>query len=247
MINGEKVLAVITARSGSKGLPGKNIRDFAGEPLLARPITIAVDCEWVDKTVLSTDSEEYAQIGKKFGAEVPRLRPQELALDTAQSVDVILEMVSFLESRGEHYGYILLLEPTSPLTQVSDLNGAKRTLLEDDSAESILAVKEVTTEHPVFCVELSKQKRLSPYMKNNFNEPVRRQDLSSLYCFSGSFYLSTVSALRQHRKFYHESALGYVMPAWKCREIDDLADFICAEALYKNRELFRIKSVSEDE
>lgn len=238
MIEGRRVLAVITARSGSKGLPGKNIREFAGEPLLVRPIMTAKGCSWVDRTVLSTDSQEYAAIGLACGADVPFIRPVELAHDSADSVDVLLDVLDRLETAGEFYDYLLLLEPTSPLTDSSDVTAAMEQLIATPNADSILAVKEVLTEHPAFCVQLTDTHLMKPYSQVDFSQPLRRQELSELFCFSGSFYLSTIEALRTYRRFYHERALGYVMPSWKTHEIDDLADFICAEALYKKRDLF---------
>lgn len=238
MIGDNRVLAVITARSGSKGLPDKNIRSFAGEPLLARPISIAQQCNWVDRTILSTDSREYAAIGSAFGAEVPFLRSADLAADTASSIDVLIDILDRLEKTGESYEYLLLLEPTSPLTTERVVTEAMNQLIQTPKAESILGIKEVLTEHPAFCIELLEEKLMKPYVQEDFSQPLRRQELSKLFCFSGSFYLSTVKSLREHRCFYHERALGYVMPAWQAHEIDDLADFICAEALYIKRELF---------
>lgn len=238
MINGEKVIAVITARAGSKGLANKNIRDFAGEPLLARPIVTAKACSWVDRVILSTDSQAYADIGLKYGAEVPFLRSSELAGDNADSVSVLIDLLDRLDDVNDSYGYLLLLEPTSPLTIEKDITAAMEVLAQHPSAESILAVKEVLTEHPAFCVQLNQEQLMSPFSQVDFSKPLRRQELSALYCFAGSFYLSTTQALRSHGRFYHERALGYVMPSWKTHEIDDLADFICAEALYKERYQF---------
>lgn len=238
MIGDKRVLAVITARSGSKGLADKNIRNFAGEPLLARPISVAKRCHWVDRTILSTDSREYAAIGLKFGAEVPFLRSQDLAADTASSIDVLIDVLDRLEQIGESYEYLLLLEPTSPLTTEAVVTEAMDQLVQTPKAESILGIKEVLTEHPDFCIELTQEKLMKPFVQEDFSQPLRRQELSKLFCFSGSFYLSTTQSLREHRRFYHERALGYVMPAWQAHEIDDLADFICAEALYRKRELF---------
>jgi len=238
MINNKRVLAVITARSGSKGLPDKNVRSFAGQPLLVRPIAIAKECAWVDRVLLSTDSQEYAAIGIEYGAEVPFLRATELAADTADSVDVLLDVLDRLEQAGDVYEYLLLLEPTSPLTTASDVTLAMEMLKTTADADSILAVKEVFTEHPAFCVHLSDKQLMKPYAQEDFSKPLRRQDLSKLFCFAGSFYLSTTQSLRAHRRFYHDRALGYVMPTWKTHEIDDLADFVCAEALYQKRDLF---------
>ncbi len=235
----ERVLAVITARSGSKGLTDKNIRNFAGEPLLACPILTAKQCSWIDRIVLSTDSEKYAALGKNYGAEVPFLRSAELASDTANSMDVLIDLLDRLAAEGEHYQYLLLLEPTSPLTEASDLDKAMELLLENNNARSIMAVREVLTEHPAFCVKLSSDNYMMPLDEQDFSRPLRRQDLTPVFCFAGSFYLSTTEALRQYGRFYHPYTLGYRMPSWKTQEIDDLADFICAEALYQHRDLLK--------
>ena len=124
MIDQARVLALIPARSGSKGLPGKNVRMLGGKPLLAWPVEAAKSAKCVDRVVVSTDSAEYGRVASLHGAEVPALRPVELATDTAPSSGFIVHMLDLLETQGDRYEYVVLLEPTSPLTTGEDVDAA---------------------------------------------------------------------------------------------------------------------------
>lgn len=244
MINGKRVIAVIPARSGSKGLPRKNIKVLHGRPLLGWPILAAKNSKYVDKVIVSTDSEEFADVARAQGAEVPFLRPAALSGDTAKSVDVLFHALDFLSERGEHYKYIVLLEPTSPLTETADIDMALDQLEGNDvGAVSIVGVSKVEGAHPAFDVCLNENKgTLRPY-KYELGQSIRRQDLTPLYFFDGSLYISDVTALYQRKTFYHESTLGYITPRWKALEIDSLFDFVCAEAVMDNLELLRSDEV----
>lgn len=232
MINGKRILALIPARSGSKGLPGKNIRPLAGHPLLTWPVRAAKASRHVDRVVVSTDSEEFAEIARGAGADVPFLRPPELASDTASSIDVILHAVDFLAAQGEHFDYLVLLEPTSPLTEAGDVDAALEALLANrDNADSLISVGELVHAHPSFAVRLTAEGLLRPVGTENFDQLPRRQDLEPLYFLDGSLYLTDIAALRKERSFCHSRTASIVMPRWKTFEVDDLVDFICIEAL----------------
>lgn len=131
MYKGKKVLAIIPARGGSKGLPGKNIKEIAGLPLIAWTIKNAKASDIIDNVIVSTDCEEIARVSLGFGASVPFLRPSELALDSSPSVDAITYTIKELSKQGESYDVVALLEPTSPLRKKEDLNNALSLFIDD--------------------------------------------------------------------------------------------------------------------
>jgi CMP-N,N'-diacetyllegionaminic acid synthase len=238
MIDGKKVLAVVPARRGSKGLPLKNIRPLGGKPLLAWPIEAARKSRHVDRVLISTEDAEFAAIAQAAGADAPFLRPVELASDTSPSIDFLLHALDTLAAAGEHYGYVALLEPTSPLTEASDIDAALQALVaRRDEAEAIVGVTALTSSHPAFAVRIAAGGLIQPHAAPSFGQMPRRQDIEPLYSLDGSLYISTTTALRRERGFYHQKTLPYVTPRWKSFEVDDLVDFICIEAMLAHRDL----------
>lgn len=238
MIDGKKVLAVVPARRGSKGLPLKNIRLLGGKPLLTWPIRAARQSSFIDRIIISTEDPEFADIAMKAGADVPFLRPAELATDISPSIDFLLDAVDKLAANGEQYDYLILLEPTSPLTETSDIDTALQTIVSRQSdADAIVGVTAMTTTHPAFAVRIDTGGLIQPHAVTSFGQLPRRQDIEPLYSMDGSLYISTIDALRRERSFYHNRTMPYVTPRWKSFEIDDLVDFICIEAILAQLEL----------
>jgi CMP-N,N'-diacetyllegionaminic acid synthase len=238
MIDGRKVLALVPARHGSKGLPLKNIRPLHGKPLLAWPVEAALASRYVDRVVVSTDSEDFAAVARAAGAEVPFTRPPELATDTTPSIEVILHAIDTLANSGDHYDYLILLEPTSPLTDAADIDRALENLISLGSqADAIVGVTAIVSAHPAFAVRVAADGLIRPYAVAHFGQMPRRQDTEPLFSLDGSLYASTVEALRRESGFYHERTLPYITPRHKSFEIDDLIDFICIEAILANRNL----------
>lgn len=235
MINGKSVVAIIPARGGSKGLPGKNIKELCGKPLVAWPIHAAKSSLYVDKIIVSTDDPQIADIARREGAEVPFLRPEELAADDSTTISVIVHAINFLSEIGEIFEHCILLEPTSPLTESYDINRALE-LLESmrTKADSIVGVSEVVSAHPVFDVKINQRGLISSYVGDDFTGAVRRQDIEKLYFFEGSLYISDVKILLEKQTFYHSRTLPYIVPKWKSFEVDDMVDLICIEAIMKN-------------
>jgi len=232
MIIGKRVLAVIPARGGSKGLPGKNIREFCGRPLVAWSIGQGTACVYVDTVLVSTDSEEIANIAKQYGARVPFLRPATLAGDTASSIDVLLHAIDYLSGIGESYDFVVLLEPTSPLRDVSDIAGALELLVACNNSESVVGVAKVDVSHPAFL--LTVQDGLLRPMLGSQPTGLRRQDLKDeFYYLEGTIYVSSVASLRKHMSFYHAATMPWIVDRYKAIEIDELSDFIAVEALMK--------------
>ena len=238
MIDGLRVLALVPARAGSKGLPGKNIRPLLGKPLLAWPIEAARASRYVDRVVISTDSVEFAALAQAAGADVPFLRPAEHASDTAPSIAFIEHALDTLAAAGDRYDLLVLLEPTSPLTEAADIDAALEALVAArPRAESIVGVTALVSTHPAFAVRLDAQGLMQPYAAASFGLLPRRQDTEPLYSLDGSLYISTVEAIRRERGFCHARTLPFITPRWKSFEVDDLVDFICIEAILANRAL----------
>ena len=230
MINGKRVIAIVPARAGSKGLPGKNLRHMCGKPLIAWSISQGLACSYVDQVLVSTDSEEIAGVATIHGARVPFLRPAELASDGASSVDVLMHAIDYLSNIGETYDYLVLLEPTSPLRDVADIAGALELMDSTVAFKSVVGVAKVESAHPAFLFT----------ERGGFLEPMlgaqptdlRRQDIKKDYYFlEGSIYASTIASLRKTRSFYHSATTPWVVDRFKAIEIDELSDFIMAQAL----------------
>lgn len=211
----------------------KNVLPLAGKPLMAWPIAAAIGSRFVDRTIVSTDDQGFADIAISHGAEVPFLRPAELASDTAPSIGFVLHALEALDVQGEHYDYVVLVEPTSPLTDAGDIDAAL-TLLEASPAEAIVGISKLEATHPAFAVRKSDDGTITPYTSSTFGDLPRRQDIEPLYTLDGTLYISTVDALRRERSFCHQATVGYESARHKALEIDDLVDFICIEAIANN-------------
>lgn len=227
MVN-KDVLFLILARSGSKGVPNKNIRLLGGKPLLAYRILSAKKSTLNADIVLSTDSEQYAEIGKTWGADVPFLRPAHLSSDTANSVDAVLHAIEYLEQQEKQYKYICLIEPTSPFTKIEWVDDALRLMILRN-AETLVACK-YTSPHPNYIQDESEALNVV----GNFISQSRmtnRQAQKKQITPSGNFYISETAALKKTQSFYSEKTLTYMIPAPHCLEIDTEFDFLWAEFL----------------
>ncbi|MBG9387863.1 cytidylyltransferase domain-containing protein [Caenimonas aquaedulcis] len=223
-----RTIATICARGGSKGLPGKNIREFAGRPLIAHTIAQALACEALAGVYVSTDDERIAQAARAAGATVPYLRPAELATDQAGKLPVIEHMVAHLEQQGIAIDRIVDLQPTSPLRESSDIAAA---LKEGPGAQLVVSVTEAH-DNPYF--NLVEQGADGLVRLSKGNGAARRQDLPAVYALNGSIYVWQRAALA-HAAMHGLWSVGvapYVMPRWKSVDIDTLEDFEYAEWLH---------------
>lgn len=239
MINQKKVLAIIPARGGSKGLPGKNIRLLNGIPLVAWPIKTALESRYIDRVIVSTDDEMIAKIALEYGADVPFLRPVELSQDDSPSSQAIIHAVKFCIDADGEYDYIVLLEPTSPLTDTADVDKALE-VLDGSSGFAIVGASKVESTHPIYCATIKEDGFLQPYNRQSFAKPTRRQEVEDVYFFDGSLYISEVKQYLATETFYHQYTLPYIVPAWKALEIDTLLDFLKIETILNNKELLRL-------
>lgn len=236
MINGKSVLAIIPARGGSKGLPGKNIKELCGKPLIAWTIEQAKSCGNIDRVVVSTDDESIAEVAKKYGAEVPFMRPEELASDTASTIDVIFHAINWLKEHEDYRPeYILLLQPTSPLRSGEDINGAIQ-ILKDKDARAVVSVCE-TDHHPWWSNILSEDGNMKDFLRPEILNK-RRQDLPVFYRLNGAIYLSDTDYLYEYNGFLGPDTFAYKMPKERSIDIDSAMDFKLAEFLLeeKNRQ-----------
>jgi len=232
MIGEYKTLALIPARGGSKGLPGKNLKPLLGKPLVAWSIEAARLSPSIDSILLSTDNKKIAEVGEAEGARVPFMRPLNLSSDAASSIDVVLHALDFLEAAGEKYDIVVLLEPTSPQRDSNDIEQALKLLIKT-GARAAVGVTQAQSSHPDFIYRMQDDLKLSPFIKKTESQHIRRQDIEPLYFLEGSIYISFVESLREYHSFYHHNTIGYEVPKWKSLEIDDLDDFIMVEALLK--------------
>ena len=225
-----RVLALIPARGGSKGLPGKNLRPLAGKPLLVWSIEQGLAAPEITRLVVSTDDTKIAEVARSCGVDVPFLRPAAISGDTSPTSAAVLHALDFFSSRGEEYDAILLLEPTSPLRAPHDIGRAIRTLAESwDRADSVVSVGEIHTESPFVAKSISGDGYVVPLL-----EPpgaTRRQDLPIAYFPYGVAYLTKVSAFRENPTFYQRATLPLFIERWQNFEIDDATDFVSVEAV----------------
>lgn len=216
MIQGKSVLAIITARGGSKGVPRKNIQMVGGKPLIAYSIEAARSSSSVDRVILSTDDEEIAETASRFGCEVPFRRLPDLANDEARSVDVVLDALA----RCPGFDYFVLLQPTSPLRTAADIDACASACLSAE-APVCVSVSEVQ-ESPFWMYRVSSGQHLSPILPPT--NVVRRQDLEKIYSLNGAVYFAETAFFVHNKTFLTSSTIAHIMPPERSVDIDTLAD-----------------------
>lgn len=214
----ESVLALITARGGSKGLPRKNVLMAGGRPLIAWTIVAALESAVVSRVVLSSDDEEIMETAKAWGCTAPFRRPASLASDTASSIDVVLHAMERLPG----FEYVVLLQPTSPLRTAADIDAAFE-LLRTSGASSCVSVCEVD-QSPYWMFRLKEGSKMERLFPENAGA-ARRQDLPPVYVLNGAIYIAKVDLLRQTKNFVSEDCVAYVMPRERSLDIDSAEDF----------------------
>lgn len=227
-----KNLAVIPARSGSKGLKNKNIKLLNGKPLLAYTVEAALQSGIFDCVHVSTDSERYADIAREFGADIPFLRTAVLASDSASTMSTLYYVVEHYKNRGEEFDTVCLLQPTSPLRDAADIKNAYQ-IFEKKKAESVISVCE--TEHsPLLCNTLKESGSMKGFI--DMKKVGRRQELSTYYRLNGAIYIQTVDLLMQGGDLYGDKSYAYVMEKEHSVDIDDEMDFMFAEVMIRKLE-----------
>lgn len=230
MYKNKKIIAIIPARGGSKGIPNKNIIDLCGKPLIQYSIDSAKGSKYIDKVIVSTDSEKIAEVSRKSGADVPFLRPAGISNDVAKSSDVVIHGIDFLkENYGYEYDYVILLQPTSPLRTAKHIDDAIELCINSHSS-SLVSVKEVS-ENPVIMRTIENNKLNEVLRFDGGN--LRRQDLPKFYIFNGAIYITTVDFIKNKRVFVNEDTIPFVMEEEASIDIDNKLDLKIAEFIMK--------------
>lgn len=227
-----KILAIITARGGSKGLPGKNIRPLLGKPILGWTVEAAKAARHVDRVVVSSDSEEILAVARRFGADTPFVRPTALAGDLAQQEDAVLHAMDEVEESDGRYDHVLLLAPTNPLRDANEIDAVAEAFAEHPLAKAMMTV--IPCEHsPLQANVLPADGSLKDFIPADIRWK-NRQELPPYYRVSGSVCLSGWDHFREHRSFMTPLTYAYVTSPRLGLDIDSLRDFLLAEAYLRN-------------
>lgn len=229
------VVGLITARGGSKGVPRKNIQELAGKPLIAWTIEAALQSQELDRVIVSTDDREIAAISRRFGAEVPFIRPLELALDASSHVDVVLHAIDWLDQHEQYETeYVTLLQPTSPFRIADDIDGALK-FAREKNAKAVIGMMEAPS-HPVCLRSMNEEGLLLEIFPEQDESVLRRQVLTDVYAFNGALYVLRTDSFKVDKTFrpYRET-YGYKMPTERSWEIDTEWEFLVASLLMENQ------------
>ena len=234
MIKSKKVLAVIPARGGSKGLPGKNIRPLLGKPLIVWTIENAKESKYIDQICISTDSPEIAAVAESAGVKVPFLRPAELAGDKSTSFEVAKHAIGFYRNLGQEFEYIILLEPTSPIRKKTDIDVMLEKLnnLSPDF-DAITSIGQVNLNTSLL-IESIDETKIQFRVGTKF---ARRQDEPTHYYPFGVAYISKIKVLLDEKTFYPKRQTYFIIDRSQCYEIDDIYDFTCVEQILKLKDV----------
>ena len=222
-------IAIIPARSGSKGLRDKNIKKLNGKPLLAYSIEAAKESGLLDEIMVSTDSPKYAEIAKSFGANVPFLRSEANSSDKASSWDVVLEVLSRYFETGKKFDSVCLLQPTSPLRTANDIVEAYK-LFEAKQADAVTSVCEVG-HSPLWTMTLPENLSLEEFKKLDSDTP--RQLLEKYYRLNGAIYIRKINYSSKGIQLIDANEFAYIMSREHSIDIDTELDFVIAEAIMK--------------
>jgi CMP-N,N'-diacetyllegionaminic acid synthase len=227
-----RVLGVITARGGSKGIPKKNIAPLMGRPLLAYTAETALRARRLARVILSTDDPEIAAVGKGCGVDVPFLRPKELAGDGTPSVPVVQDAVRRLDETGDAYDAVFLLQPTNPLRTVEDIDGAIG-LLERTGADSVISFADAGERHPARMKFIDGEGRVSDPPFAEAFEGMPRQKLPKLYLRDGSVYLTRRDVLMEQSSLKGRDCRAWIIPEERAWNIDSPFDLFIVEQMMR--------------
>lgn len=227
-----KCVAIIPARSGSKGLLDKNIINLNGKPLMYYTIRAAHESGCFNTVMVSTDSQRYAEIAMQCGAEVPFLRSDEMSGDSAGSWDTVREVLHKFQDLGLEFDYVVLLQPTSPLRDAQDIKMVFDKMMYTHSNNAV-TVTEV--DHPVqWCFKLSDNDSMDEMVASPYSY-MRRQELEKYYRENGAVYLVDAKKIMdKNYNFYADKCVGCIMPREKSIDIDTRLDLMIAESMMKN-------------
>jgi CMP-N,N'-diacetyllegionaminic acid synthase len=230
MIEKYKVVCVIPARGGSKGIPRKNIKELAGKPLIAYTIEQALQSKYIDRVIVSTEDIEIANISKQYRAEVPFMRPDDLAGDQVGTVDVLLHAINWFEEHKYDFDILVLLHTTTPLRVSKDIDACIE-LLHGTKSDNVFSVTE-SHRNPYFnMVEIDKEGKVKLAKEGAFNT---RQSAPRVYDMNASIYVWWKEILKKEKKIFLSGSKIFEMPKERSIDIDDDFDFRMAEYFLKN-------------
>ena len=236
MYNNSRILALIPARGGSKGIKNKNIISLNGSPLISYTIQSSLKSKYIDDTVVTTDSQEIANISKKYGASVPFMRPAELASDHAKTIDTVLHAIKVLDEMKNHFDILVLLQPTQPLRTEIDIDQAIKRFFAKEM-KGLVSISPVN-EHTLLIIKMDEDGKVESLLGEN--STCRRQDMRVYYKVNGCIYINRISELTQNTSF-NDNQVGYIMSEAHSVDIDDIKDLYLAE-YYIQKEKIEKKS-----
>ena len=225
MINNKKILALIPARGGSKGIPKKNIRYLKNKPLIAWTILEAKKSKYIDRLILSSDDQEIIQVAKSYNCEVPFIRPKELAQDHTPGIEPVLHAINIISG----YDIVILLQPTSPLRTSDDIDQCLEFFIQHNAEICVSITEADQSPYLMFSLD-NKTHTLSPLMQQS-HIITRRQDYPKLYVPNGAIYIANINYLKSTKSFYTDKTIGFIMCRERSIDIDDEFDLKLAEYL----------------
>jgi CMP-N,N'-diacetyllegionaminic acid synthase len=225
-----RILGLIPARGGSRGVPRKNIRSLSDKPLLQYTTEAALAARGLSRVILSTDDEEIADFGRRCGVDVPFIRPAQLAQDDTPMLPVVQHALRGMEELGETFDAVCLLQPTNPLRRADDIDACIELLRQTD-ADSVITILSVPAEHNPHWVYFRDEQDLLRLCTGEATPITRRQDLPPAYHREGSVYVTRVNVVMEENSLYGERVLGYEIETERSVNIDTPEDWSRAEAL----------------
>lgn len=223
-----KILGIIPARGGSKGLPGKNIKNLRGKPLIAYTIEATRKSKYIDRCIVSTDDDFIREVAIQYDAETPFLRPKEIAQDNTPTIDVIIHCLDYLKQAEEYEpDYVCILQCTVPFRTTEDIDNCIEKCLTTEFDECISVCE--AKSNPQWMKKFKEEKLCAFMEQEDFS--LRRQDLPKVYELNGAVYVIRTKALLKHHSLHLTNTTGYVMPEERSIDIDTPLDFLVAEAI----------------
>lgn len=229
----KKILTLITARGGSKGIPKKNIKILNRKPLIQYTIEAAVKSKYTDEIILSSDCEEIIRISKNLGIKVPFIRPKKLAQDRSKQEDAILHAMNWIEKNNGKFDYILVLVPTTPLRDSKELDKCIEYFLKMKKAKAVFSVCECG-HHPLQANKLPKDLSMKKFVKKKYKW-MNRQELPIYYQLSGSICISEWNHFKKKKSFLTDQTYAFITSRKKALDIDNIEDFKLAEVLLSEK------------
>ncbi len=232
MIADKRILAVVPARLGSKGLKRKNIKLLNNIPLINYSLNSLKNSKLVDKIFVSTESKKIQNIVEKKNIKIDFLRPKNLSLDNSKTFDVVKHVILELRKNDQNFDYVALIEPTSPLRKKNDIDRAIKIFYKNRKKfDAIISLGEVS-ETPNILKKIDKNLKIFSAFRG-LKKIHRRQDAEKYFFPYGVIYMAKINNFLKEKTFYCKRSMGMILEQFQCYEIDDINDFICIEALLK--------------